>query len=64
MAGSAEFSAVQTAEYSETPSREAIRRALAPYTPANAWIGLEHFLLDYAVYGAAILGVLFWSRSG
>lgn len=59
MAGNADLMAVEAEGSVEEPSRAAIRRALAVYVPPVNRIGIEHFLMDYAVYFAAIAGVLF-----
>ena len=59
MAGNADLMAVGAEGSVEEPSRAAIRQALAVYAPQVNRIGIEHFLMDYAVYFAAIAGVLF-----
>jgi omega-6 fatty acid desaturase (delta-12 desaturase) len=50
---------MEAASHGDQPSRLAIRKALAPYAPQVTRIGVEHFLMDYAVYFAALAGVLF-----
>ena len=50
---------IDPAEETEVLPRDRVRRAMARYMPSDTRIGLAHFCLDYALYGAAILGVLF-----
>ena len=50
---------IDPADEPEGLSRDTVRLALSGYMAPVTRIGLAHFLLDYALYAAAIAGVLF-----
>jgi acyl-lipid omega-6 desaturase (Delta-12 desaturase) len=53
------FLYIDPADETEAVSRDTVRRELAGYMAPVTRTGLAHFFLDYALYAAAIAGVLF-----
>ena len=42
------------------PARASVRRALAPFAKPEPWTGVLHVAADYALYVAALAGILFF----